>query len=264
MPIQLPFPIRNLSPGELDKVDAVVMPCAYAAQNLLGRLYDERIYENRLLKLLWDRGLEAHSQQPIVVTHHEFSKTYFLDLIVNHAIYELKTVQAFVPEHDAQVFHYAMLANVNHIKLLNFRQPKVQGLLRFNAVLSFDRHQPQWQTADWKPITPQCDELRQRFQDLIADWGTHLDFRLFDEALVEFCGGEALCKRRVPVTVDGRRLGTESVRFHAEGVSFLLTGFDDPASQIKHVHRLCHFTQLRAIQWFNLNNRNIQLATVTP
>ncbi len=121
--IQLPFAIRNLSPAEFDQVDAVVMPCAYAAQNTLGRLYDEKVYENRLVKLLRERGLEALSQQPIEVTHREFKTTYFLDLVVNHAIYEIKTVQAFVPEHDAQVFNYAMLANVNHIKLLNFRQP---------------------------------------------------------------------------------------------------------------------------------------------
>lgn len=264
MPIQLPFAIRNLSPAEFDQVDAVVMPCAYAAQNTLGRLYDEQVYESRMVRLLRDRGLETLSQQPIVVTHREFSKTYFLDLVINHAIYDLKTVQAFVPEHDAQVFNYAMLANVNHIKLLNFRQPKVQGLLRFNAVLAPERRQPQWETVDWKAVTPECVKLRERFQDLIADWGTHLDFRLFDEALIFFSGGEALCKRRVPVIVDGQRLGTESVKFHAEGVSFLLTGFDDPTSQINHVHRLCQFTQLRAIQWFNLNNRDIRLTTVTP
>jgi hypothetical protein len=40
MPIQLPFPFRNLSPAEFDQIDAVVMPCAYAAQNILGRLYE--------------------------------------------------------------------------------------------------------------------------------------------------------------------------------------------------------------------------------
>lgn len=64
MPIQLPFDIRNLSPAEFDQVDAVVMPCAYAAQNVLGRLYDERVYENRMLRLLRGRGwrLSRNSQ----------------------------------------------------------------------------------------------------------------------------------------------------------------------------------------------------------
>jgi hypothetical protein len=59
--------------------------------------------------------------------HRGFEKTYRLDLVCDHAVYDAKTVQAFVGEHDAQVLSYAMMLDIRHIKLLNFRPPRVDG-----------------------------------------------------------------------------------------------------------------------------------------
>lgn len=263
MPITLPFVIRNLSQPEFDEIDRLVMRRAYDAQNELGRLCEERVYENKLASLLRAGGLkDVQTQLPVTVTHATFEKVYRLDLVVGHAIYELKTAHDFAPQHDAQAFHYAIMANVNHIKLLNFRTAKVRGLLRFNAVLAADRNPPQWRVTAWRAVTSACETLRQRLSDLVADWGTHLDPRLVEEALAHFCGGEAACLRRVPVVCDGLELGTHPINTHADGVCFVVTSFPEPSTQRSHLKRLRRLTGQRAIQWMNLNKREIELVTI--
>ncbi len=263
MPITLPFVIRNITQAEFDAVDRLVMRRAYDAQNELGRLCEERVYENKLASLLCADGLtDVHTQLPVTVTHATFEKVYRLDLVVGHAIYELKTVQDFVPQHDTQVLHYAIMANVNHIKLVNFRPAKVRGLLRFNAVLSPERNGPHWQDATWRAVTPACEALRQQLFELITDWGTHMDSRLIEEALIHFCGGDTDCLRRVPVVSNGLELGTHQINTHVAGVSFVVTSFPEPAMQFGHFQRLRQLTGQRALQWINLNKREIELVTV--
>lgn len=263
MPIELQCALRNLTSAEFDEVDRVVMPMAYAAQNALGRLWDEPVYEEMLAGLLRETGVrEVMTQVPVFVRHDGFEKMYRLDLVAGHAVYELKVVQEFAPQHDAQAYHYAMLAEVNHVKLLNFRSPGVRGRLRFNAVLGCERRRPQWHEAGWRPVTPRCSLVRQRLRDLVADWGTHLDYHLYEEALVGFCGGEAVCAQRVSVRHAGRELGSHRVLSHAEGLAFLVSGYPDPRAQLGHVQRLCELTRRRAVQWMNLNKRDIHLVTV--
>ena len=124
-------------PPEFDERDAIVMRCAYAAQNALGRLCDERVYENDLARRLRAEGFACvHTQVPVTVTHDGFAKEYRLDLVADDALYELKTTSAFAPDHQTQALHYAMLLDINHTKLLNFRPEKVLGRLRFNAFLA--------------------------------------------------------------------------------------------------------------------------------
>ena len=57
--------------------------------------------------------LLGHTQVPVTVTHNGFAKEHRLDLVGDDALYELKTANAFVPQHDAQALHYAMLALTN-------------------------------------------------------------------------------------------------------------------------------------------------------
>src|ERR1041384_4419640 len=110
MPICSPLEIRNLTPAEFDEIDSVVMRCAYASRDSLGRFCDERVYENDLhARLRTVSILEVHTQVPVTAINGTFEKTYRLDLVVDHAIYELKAVTALTGEHDAQALHYAML-----------------------------------------------------------------------------------------------------------------------------------------------------------
>ena len=97
MPFHCPLPIRSLSREEFEERDRIVMSCAYASQNELGRLCDERVYENDMAARLHAAGFsEIHTQVPLTVSHRDFAKTYRLDLIADGALYELKSVAALV------------------------------------------------------------------------------------------------------------------------------------------------------------------------
>lgn len=264
MPIVSQLKLRNLNQAEFDERDFVVMRCAYAAQNALGRLCDERVYENDLARRVRAEGFRSvHTQVPVNVTLDGFAKEYRLDLVVDDALYELKAVSTLAPQHEAQVLHYAMLADVNHAKLLNFRPDKVRGQLLFNTMLCEKRRRLCWEERAWQPLSPECAALKEHLQDALDDWGGCLETRLYEEALIHFCGGAEKCACRIPVVFDGVELGSHAVNSHAAGLFFLVTAFTDaPEQQHSHIRRLLRLTRLRAVQWFNLNRTTVQLQTI--
>ena len=264
MPITCPIAIRDLTPAEFDAVDSVVMRHAYDCQNELGRLCDERAYENDLALRLHEAGCEVHTRVPLHVAHENFAKTYRVDLVCNHGIYDAKAVLALTGEHDAQVLHYAMLLDVRHVKLLNFRPAKVQGRLQFNDLTTAKRLCFETGASLWQPLSDHCLPLRQRFAELLADWGAFLDYRLYEEALVHFFGGEMACVRRIDLTRDGSAIGTHRIQQHAPELCFLVSAVtkDLPAYQ-SHLQRLLKLTGLRGMQWMNLCHHQIQLITLT-
>ncbi len=199
MPIHCPLTIRPLSDAAFAEIDRVVMGRAYASQNTLGRLCDERVYENDLAARLRAEGFtDVHTQLPITVTHDSFSKTYRLDLVVNQMVYELKVVAGFVPEHDMQAIHYAALLAIDRVKLLNFRTAKVMGKLTRSPFARMDRTRVRSVETRWQPLSDRCEGLKQHMRALLADWGAFLETQLYEEGLVHFHGGEGACTRRAP------------------------------------------------------------------
>lgn len=263
MPISLPITIRNLTQPEFDERDRVVMRCAYDTQNELGRLCDERVYENDLALRLRSGGMkDVHTQVPVTLTHDSFEKVYRLDLVADDALYELKAVMELVGAHDAQAFHYAMLADVSQVKLLNFRPAKVQGRLRFNALTREARRRMQWETWHHRPLSRACRVLEERLRSMMSDWGGFLDNRLYEEALIHFSGGEGRVVRRVPVFRDEHELGSHAVNQHAEGLCFVVPAFSDARPQQPHYERLLQLSGLRGMQWFNLNHATVECVTL--
>ncbi|MES2595951.1 MAG: GxxExxY protein [Verrucomicrobiota bacterium] len=263
MPIHLPFTIRNLTQSEFDEIDRVVIKCAYATQNELGRLCDERVYENDLALRLREAGMiDVHTQIPVTVSFKDFSKVYRLDLLVSNALYELKTVSALTPRHDAQALQYGMLAGINHVKILNFLTSKVQGRLRYNTLNHMERQNVIWNTERWRRLSDRCTDLREHFITLIGDWGSCLEASLYEEALVHHFGGESACTSRVPMSRNGQSLGTHLISSHSEGFAFVITAFMGLDSQRHHLQRLLRLTGLKGLQWLNLSHRVIQLETL--
>lgn len=263
MPIHCPIAIRNLTQPEFDDRDEVVMRCAYASQNALSRMCDERVYETDLaLRLLAEGMKNIFTQTPVTVAHDGFEKVYRLDLVADDALYELKTTTALVAQHDAQALHYAMLVAVNHAKLLNFRPGKVQGRLRFNVMMPDERRRLVWNEAGWRPLSACCKKLYKRLRIVLEDWGGFLDTHLYEEALVHFCGGEAQVVQRVSITRNGVELGTQAMNVHDAGLGFVVTSFHDASHQRTHLQRLLDATGLRALQWFNLNRATIECVTL--
>jgi hypothetical protein len=184
-------------------------------------------------------------------------------LVVDHAVYELKTTTALTGEHEAQLLHYLFLLGVPRGKLINFRPSQVQGRLHATALTPEKRRKFRLDDSRWQDLTPQCADLRATTRELLADWGAFLDFHLYRQALAHFLGGEGRVLQRMPLYRGDISLGTQAFYVHAPGVAFQVTALTDHvAATERHLRRLLALTKLQAIQWINLNQAEIRLVTL--
>lgn len=264
MPIKRTLELRSISNDEFSRIDAAVIKFAYATQNHFGRLFDERVYENHLASLLRAAGFSVQTQVPVRLTHANFEKTYILDLVVDEMLYELKVVNEMTTAHEVQALNYAMLQNIPLVKLINFGGDKVTGQLLRNALTPECRYQLAVDDSNWRPLGPQCRNLVGLVKSLLHDWGTNLDFRAYNEALIHHFGGVGVCLRRTVLQSDGLCLGTHLVQHHDSHFAFVVTGFTH--SQVNHRRHLNvllqHATDINGIQWINFNQSTLELATV--
>jgi len=264
MPIYCPISIKRLDPAEFEKIDYRVMGHAYSSQNDLGRLCDECAYHADLnARLIADGFRSVLTEVPITVSHCDFSKKYFLDLVVDDAVYELKTDRSFCNEHEAQLLNYMFLLGVPRAKLLNFRPPKVQGKLIATSLTHEARRQINSTQNRWQELTSGCSKLRQTFLNLLNDWGAFLEIGLYEEALIYLMGGQAKIEQRVVLRRNEIALGSQRMFMHSPDAAFRLTAVTEGQQHIEaHLHRLLALTDLDAIQWINLNHTSIEFTTI--
>lgn len=263
MPISPSLHLESVSDDAFAIIDKAVTRCAYAVHNKFGRLFDERIYENDLAARLRAEGFDVHTQVPVVVTHGVFEKTYYLDLVVDHMLYEIKVTDSLTKDHEAQALHYAMLQDIRLVKLINFGEKKVRGQLLRNALRAADRHHPTLRNSGMRFVTPNCERLVTHLKDVIHDWGTHLSSHLYSEAIVDFFGGEAHCVQRLELRSGAMLLGTHRVQLHADSHAFVVTSLTrDQAAYQEHLDVLLTHTKLKCIQWINLNHSRVEITTV--
>ena len=252
------------SGSDFDNTDRVVMACAYATHNLLGRLCDESVYEADLAARLRAAGVaQVDTQVAVTASYRGFSKTYRLDLVVNGFVYELKTVAFLPPVHDAQVYHDAALMDTDRIKLLNFGAHRVEGLLRRSPFETVDRRKVNIDRNRWQPLSDGCLNLAEDAEGCFRDWGGFLDARLFEEALAFFRGGESQCLQKLPVTRNSLHLGYHKVLMHSDRIGFLVTSLSDDVSfHEKHLRSLLSVLPLRAWQWINIHHATMRMVTL--
>ena len=264
MPIHCPVQIKCLDAAAFEALDYRVMGHAYTSQNELGRLCDECAYKADLkARLLADGFRSVLAEVPVTVTHRDFSKKYYLDLVADDGLYELKTDAAFVGEHEAQLLNYLFLLGILRGKLLNFRPTKVQGKIMATSLTPEARRRFTTVRERWQDLTPACATLRQTLGDLMRDWGAFLEVGLYQEALMHFLGGVSNVEHRVALTRHGLDLGSQGMLIHAPGIAFRLTAVTEDQQYVEsHIRRLLALTNLKAIQWINLNHAQIEFTTI--
>jgi GxxExxY protein len=265
MPIACDIPIRPVRDASFAETDRLLMKCAYAAQNHFGRLCEERVYENDVAARLRAEGLnEVFAQVPLTVSLGTFRKIYRLDLVVNQSVFEFKVVDGFLPAHEAQVINYAALLGIDRIKLLNFGAPSVQGRLMGTPFARIDRREVSVDRSRWVAASGNCERLAAQAEACLREWGGFLEVGLYQEALIEFAGGESACLTRLPVTRDGLDLGHHRLPMHAEDCGFVVTALGpNHGAHERELRRLLASLPLRALQWVNIHHREMQLVTVT-
>ena len=264
MPIHCPVQIKCLEATAFEALDYRVMGHAYASQNELGRLCDECAYKADLkARLLADGFRSVLTEVPVTITHRDFSKKYYLDLVADDALYELKTDATFAGEHEAQLLNYLFLLGIPRGKLLNFRPIKVQGKILATSLTTELRRRFTSVRERWQDLTPACATMCQALCDLMCDWGAFLEVGLYQEALIHFLGGASNVEHRVGLSRNGLDLGSQRMLVHSPGVAFRLTAVTEDQQYVEsHIRRLLALTNLKAIQWVNLNHAQIEFTTL--
>jgi GxxExxY protein len=266
MPIHAPPNLRRLDQDSFQQLDYTVMRHVFDCQNELGRLCDEEAYQLDLAGRLEEAGLgPVRLEESIRVQFQDFSKCYEVDLVVaDSAFYELKVAAALTGEHRSQMLNYLLLCQQPRGKLINLRPTKVQSEFVNSRLSEADRLRFRICTEHWQALSPRCDWLRDIVQRLMMDWGAFLEINLYSEAITHFLGGEQMVVRQVPMSTMNRRLGLQRFHLLTPDTAFRFTALTEQQGAFaSHLRRLLALTDLRGIQWVNLNHHDIELITIT-
>lgn len=150
--------IPALTPDDFKTRDYRIMGHAFACQNELDRFCDEGVYETDLAARLRADGFhDVYTQEPVAVTHGDSSKTYFLDLLADGGLYELKCALCLTGEHQAQLLNYMLLLGLRCGKLLNFGPDRVEAQLIVTGLTPEVRRRFTVDTTRWQEIAPACE-----------------------------------------------------------------------------------------------------------
>lgn len=113
-----------------------IVGAAIAVHDALGPGLLESAYERCLCRELSLRGIEHRRQVelPVVYKGERLDVGYRLDILVEElVVVELKTVDAILPVHEAQVLTYLKLSGLKTALILNFNVPlMVDGVKRYS------------------------------------------------------------------------------------------------------------------------------------
>ncbi len=119
---------------DVNKVTETIIGSAIEVHKSLGPGLLESVYEECLFYELKLRELNVKRQIKLSVNYKDVKLDigYRLDLLVeNKVVVELKTVEKFIPVHDAQLLTYMKLTDCSVGLLINFNVPILkQGLRR--------------------------------------------------------------------------------------------------------------------------------------
>jgi GxxExxY protein len=264
MPIISPFSGSPIEQKEFAKLDYFVMSHAFACQNELRRLCNERIYQNDLAHRLQAAGLTVQTEVPLLVTCRDFRKIFTIDLVVDQVgIYELKTAMGLIGEHEAQLLNYLFLHGARHGKLINFRPAQVEARFINATMTHHERRQFEIQTQRWEEHDQTDSALRENLLALLEDWGCGLDVTLYTEALVHFAGRETQVVQSLPLVRGKVSLGEQRFYLLNPEAAFKITALSDGATEYERQLRcLLELSPLRTLHWINLARREVQLVSL--
>jgi GxxExxY protein len=237
------------------------MDVVFAVHNELGRFLQEEIYQREIASRLRGSRIEV----PLSVSFDKFSKSYFLDLLVDGAAaFELKTAERLGKRHRAQLLNYLLLSQLPHGKLINLRPDLVEHEFVNTSLTHDERRRFDVQSQSWEPRLARGGEVRDWLLALLDDVGAGLDVELYEEACTHYFGGPGRVLGETSIAVNGRLLGTQAVRFAEPDVAFKVTVLADEALPRfeDHSQRFLNHSALQAIHWINITREIVRFRTI--
>ena len=232
----------------------------YASLNELGRLADEQVYRADVAHRLAAIGMACEQEVPVTLSHGRFSKTLYLDLVVDQkAVYELKTVSVMNSSHEAQLMTYLYLLDLPGGKLVNFRSSTVESKY-VNTPISRDAR------CCFEVNSSGFDgniEFLQMVVNLVREWGTSLSLSLYQQALVNLLGGVEVVERMIPLRRNGRPLTNQRFHLVDSDTAFELTAFSNPIVDFRNqIKPLLQLSSLQQIHWINISVEELSFLTI--
>src|SRR5690606_4954490 len=123
MPIEIKTDLHRPTQNEFTSLAYDVMACCFQVHKEIGRFFDEKVYKRLVAQRFGGIKLEV----PAAVSHRDFRKTYFVDMVVREqALFEWKSAERLSPEHRGQLLNYLLLCDLPNGKLVNVRPESIE------------------------------------------------------------------------------------------------------------------------------------------
>jgi GxxExxY protein len=264
MPVDVGLPIRKIDEQSFHRIDHRVTGEAFKIHNELGRFVNEKNCQSALHQRVMETDLSFAREVRITVSLEDFSKDYFLDFLINHAVVvETKVVANVSNKHVAQVLNYLYLCDVQHGTLLSFGSEKVEHQFVSTSLTTAKRKLAMLSKAAFRPRSARCSELPDWVRRMISEWGACLDTNLYKDALTHFFGGDKRVCQTVDVELDGKVIGSQPVRLIADGIAVSVTSsVHQPEIVREHQRRFLSHRPLKAIHWINFDRLDVRIEAI--
>ncbi len=224
----------------------------------LGRYFKENHYKNALQLIRNDVVLEV----PVQLSHETYQKTFYLDmLIANGAIIEFKVADSLVKAHQAQLFNYLLMTQLQQGLLVNLGSDKVEKQFVNNTIPNHERYKFRESLFDWDEGVEGAKNFRQLLNSLLADWGGFLANSIYEDVLISLLGGADIIKSPAEVRIYNADIGTVNVNLVADNVAFRVTGFysDSALSNFEiNIRRFISHLKIDWLLWANIGRNVVQ------
>jgi len=261
MPIHCPIVTKRISQAEFKLLASEVVGHVIDIHNEFGRFFDELIYKKELA----DRMSGVMLEVEVVVTHGSFSKSYFVDVLVNSSgLFEFKAADTIHTRHRGQTLNYLLLLDLAHGKVINVRPESIgQEFVNCPARLC-ELKNPIIMDHRWNAPMADASRLRDIVGALIADWGAGLEIALYEEAITHFLGGEDKVLLPMPVFGNKGHLADQRMRLVSPDVAFKITGLQERLDNFEdEARKLLKHTALKAIHWINITQSTVHYTTLS-
>ncbi len=265
MPIEINSEIHVFTQEEFHSLAHRVMGITFGIHNEFGRLLEEGIYKEALLRRLEAAGMIPVTREvQITLRHGDFEKRLFMDLLVELGLMiEAKSAETLTNAHHTQALQYLLLTGMRHGLLLNLRPELVKHRFVSTTLDHAERRRFVVHDGEWRSINEPSRWLRERFVELLADWGTFLQVALYREAIIHWLGGADRALQRIPIYDGDAVLGTEEVCLLADDTVLALTALKDGQPQMQdHLRRFLKHSRLAYVQWINLYQHDVEFRTL--
>lgn len=260
MPVSVDAELVRLSQSEFAEVAYSVMAEVFALHHELGRLFDEKVYQNALTA----RMENVQSEVAIDVSFRDFRKLYFMDVVASDgAVFELKAVNALHARHRGQLLNYLLLAELRHGKLVNLRPEKIEHEFVNATQTHAERIKFEVDDSRWQATAGFGSAEKSLVKEMLRDWGTGLERALYEEALIHFSGGMEQVLGEIDVVLGQAPLAKQTVALCAPRIAFRLTTFENDANGYrKDLVRFLNRTKLDAVHWINISRNRLTFETL--